>query len=158
MKGNIPSIDFTEVNNKISQVNTTISNYWNKIYPINSIYMSINSTSPATLFGGTWEQIKDTFLLAAGNTYSNGTTGGSSSHTHNTSSLYAGISLNGSALYQSYVSATHTPNWVMKPSSLSQWEAVSNETKGDVTKLVGTLGTTSNMPPYLTVYVWKRTA
>ena len=38
--------------------------------------MSVNSTSPATLFGGTWEQIEDTFLLCAGNTYTAGNTGG----------------------------------------------------------------------------------
>ena len=30
------------------------------LYPVGSIYMSVNSTSPAKLFGGTWEQIKDT--------------------------------------------------------------------------------------------------
>ena len=47
-----------------------------KTYPVGSIYMSVNSTSPADLFGGTWEQIKDTFLLAAGDTYSAGSTGG----------------------------------------------------------------------------------
>ena len=52
-----------------------------KIYPVGSIYMSVNSTSPATLFGGTWEQIKDKFLLASGNTYGAGTTGGEAKHT-----------------------------------------------------------------------------
>ena len=50
-------------------------------YPVGSIYMSVNSTSPATLFGGTWEQIQDVFLLAAGSTYTAGDTGGSASHT-----------------------------------------------------------------------------
>lgn len=38
---------------------TTLNTYLdrlvlNKIYPVGSIYMSVNSTSPATLFGGTW--------------------------------------------------------------------------------------------------------
>lgn len=47
------------------------------VYPVGSIYMSVQSTSPSVLFGGTWEQIKDTFLLSAGNTYSAGSTGGS---------------------------------------------------------------------------------
>lgn len=48
------------------------------IYPIGSIYMSVNSTSPSTLFPGTyWEQISDTFLLAAGTNHAAGTTGGS---------------------------------------------------------------------------------
>ena len=36
------------------------------IHPVGSIYWSTNITSPETLFGGTWEQIKDTFILAAG--------------------------------------------------------------------------------------------
>ena len=45
--------------------------------PIGSLYWSSNSTSPATLFGGTWEQIKDKFIYAAG-TYSAGATGGAS--------------------------------------------------------------------------------
>ena len=46
------------------------------IYPVGSIYMSVNATSPASLFGGTWEQLKDRFLLAAGDTYAAGSTGG----------------------------------------------------------------------------------
>lgn len=51
-------------------------------YPIGSIYTSTQSTSPATLFGGTWVQIKDTFLLTAGDTYSAGATGGTATHIH----------------------------------------------------------------------------
>ena len=57
------------------------SDLLNLIYPVGSIYMSVNSTSPATLFGGTWEQIKDKFLLSTGNSYANGSTGGSATHT-----------------------------------------------------------------------------
>ena len=51
------------------------------IYPGGSVYISVNSTNPANLFGGTWEQIKDRFLLSAGNSYANGSTGGSATHT-----------------------------------------------------------------------------
>lgn len=60
---------------------TKIDNMFSLIYPVGSIYMSVNSTSPATLFGGTWEQIKDKFLLSTGNSYANGSTGGSATHT-----------------------------------------------------------------------------
>lgn len=52
------------------------------IYPIGSYYISDNSVSPATRFGGTWEQIKDRFILAAGDTYTGGDTGGTATHTH----------------------------------------------------------------------------
>ena len=54
---------------------------FDSIYPIGSIYLTVaGNTSPASLFGGTWERIKDCFLLAAGDTYQAGVTGGESSH------------------------------------------------------------------------------
>lgn len=52
-----------------------------KIYPIGSIYMSTTNISPASFLGGTWSQIIDTFLFAAGGSYTAGSTGGSASHT-----------------------------------------------------------------------------
>ena len=53
----------------------TLKNYLDnlilsKVYPVGSIYISVDSTSPATLFGGTWVQLKDRFLLGVGDTYS----------------------------------------------------------------------------------------
>ena len=57
------------------------------VYPVGSIYLSINSTNPSTLFGGTWEQIKDKFLLACGDTYTNGSTGGEATHTLTTNEI-----------------------------------------------------------------------
>lgn len=54
-----------------------------QVYPVGSIYMSAISTSPSVLFGfGTWEAIEGgRVLLASGNGYVAGTTGGSSTHT-----------------------------------------------------------------------------
>lgn len=46
-------------------------------HPVGSLYWSSSPTDPATLFGGTWTRIKDRFVLAAGDTYANGATGGS---------------------------------------------------------------------------------
>ena len=57
------------------------------VYPVGSIYMSTNNTSPATLFGGTWEQLKDRFLLGAGDTYTAGNTGGAATHTLTTTEI-----------------------------------------------------------------------
>ena len=51
------------------------------IYPVGSIYMSANNVNPGTFLGGTWTQITDKFLLAAGSTYTAGNTGGSATKT-----------------------------------------------------------------------------
>lgn len=50
-------------------------------HPIGSLYWSSDNTNPGTLFGGTWSQIKDKFILAAGDTYTNGATGGAATVT-----------------------------------------------------------------------------
>lgn len=51
------------------------------VYPVGSIYMSVNATDPGKLFGGTWQRIKERFLLAAGDTHGAGSTGGEFEHT-----------------------------------------------------------------------------
>lgn len=51
------------------------------VYPVGSIYMSVNNVSPSNLFGGTWEQITNRFLLGAGVSYTLNSTGGSTSVT-----------------------------------------------------------------------------
>ena len=53
----------------------------NLVYSVGSIYWSPNDTDPGALFGGTWQQIKDMFVLAAGDSYTNGATGGEKTHT-----------------------------------------------------------------------------
>lgn len=65
----------------IHAVREAVNNNWLSIYPVGSIYMSVNNVNPSTIFGGTWEQIKDKFLLACGDTYNNGASGGSATHT-----------------------------------------------------------------------------
>ena len=59
----------------------------NLIYPVGSIYWSSNNTNPGTLFGGTWTQIKDKFILAAGDSYTNGATGGAATVTLTVSNM-----------------------------------------------------------------------
>ena len=50
-------------------------------YPIGTILYFAENVSPAELYGGTWERIKDVFLMAAGDTYDVGSTGGEAEHT-----------------------------------------------------------------------------
>ena len=61
--------------------------FLNLVYPVGSIYWSSNNTNPGTLFGGTWTQIKDRFILAAGDYYSNGATGGAATVTLTVSNM-----------------------------------------------------------------------
>ena len=122
------------------------------VYPIGAIYLSVNNINPNTLFGfGSWEQIKDTFLLAAGNTYSAGSTGGEAEHTLTTEEMPA---------------HTHTFNrhqlWrteTVPESGESDGYGVSNKTLtvySDNTSSIGGGQAHNNMPPYLSVYMWKR--
>ena len=125
------------------------------VYPVGSIYISVNSTSPATLFGGTWEAIQGKFLLGAdGNTYKAGNTGGEATHTltvdeipKHTHNMYSGNSGapdtwepdGGSYLVDSVTQDKHT--W---------WASLGMNYAGGGAEH-------NNMPPYLAVYIWKRT-
>lgn len=81
VKGNNESETYTKskIDSLLSaKVNT--SDLLDAVYPVGAIYMSTKSTSPHTLFGGTWVQIKGRFLFAAGsNTVNTDTTYGSMS-------------------------------------------------------------------------------
>lgn len=66
----------------ITQLDATVGDFLNKVYPVGAIYMSMNATDPGTLFGGTWERINDKFLLGVGDTYKKaGAYGGEATHT-----------------------------------------------------------------------------
>ena len=121
------------------------------VYPIGSIYMSVNGTSPATLFGGTWEAIQGKFLLGAyGNTYKAGSTGGEATHTLTTSEM---PSHNHAVYYPNAGADDHSApgNYPDGPSD-STYYAV-----GSYTSREGGGKAHNNMPPYLAVYIWKRT-
>lgn len=71
----------TNLETQIENADSQIGNILEQIYPVGAIYISTSNTSPSTIFGGTWEKIEDKFLLASGNTYDNGATGGEAEHT-----------------------------------------------------------------------------
>jgi len=93
-------------------------------YPVGSIYMSTNSTSPATLFGGTWSALdQGRVLIGAGTSHPAGETGGSEalqSHTHSASSSAVGD-------HQHTVSGT-TSSAGSHQHRVQEYAGVSNET------------------------------
>lgn len=72
---------FRETDKKLKWLYDQLQNTATQIYPVGSVYISFNSANPATLFGGTWQRLKDTFLLANGDAYAPNTTGGSATKT-----------------------------------------------------------------------------
>lgn len=120
------------------------------VYPIGSIYMSVNATDPGTLFGGTWQQIKDTFLLSAGDTYNAGDTGGEAEHTLTKSEMPSHTH----AFY--YYNSSGDKSFGYNYGNKGTQSAESTPSGGIVA--TGGGDPHNNMPPYLAVYVWQRTA
>lgn len=146
----------------IHAVREAVNSNWLSIYPIGSIYMSVNNVDPSTIFGGTWRQIKDRFLLASGDTFTNGEEGGEINHTlteneipSHTHTLEGGtipsstyIALNAQDVG---VTAGATPaSFVAGGATGFDIEGTALATGGDAPH--------NNMPPYLAVNVWYRTA
>ena len=137
-----------------------INNLIDIVYPVGSIYMSVNTVSPSILFGfGVWEKIEDKFLLGSGTTFANGSTGGSAdavivSHSHQASidGEYIVTSGDPKANNTRVAYSASGNRWVDGQTSESDFH---HRTE---TSTVGEDGTGKNMPPYITVNIWKRTA
>ena len=113
--------------------------------------MSINSTNPATLFGGTWARIKDTFLLASGDTYSSDGDVDTAQHGSATVTLTINQipSHNHQTGYRRTYGAGNAAGLIAYSSSTSEGNLNTTTTGGGQAH--------NNMPPYMAVYVWKRT-
>ena len=120
-------------------------------YPVGTIYTSTSNVSPETFLGGTWVQIKDTFLLTAGDTYTAGATGGEATHTLTVQEMPS-HSHNFREYWNTYWDgATQDRHAVAYNDNTSgSSSAYTNNTGGGQAH--------NNMPPYLVVYAWERTA
>ena len=132
-------------------------------HPVGSIYMSTENTSPASMFGGTWEQILGKFLLSsddvltyddAGNgtittagTYHAGATGGEATHT---------LTVNEMPRHQHNVYTGGTAGSGSSPSLNTNRINVTSYDWFTVSEIAGGSQAHNNMPPYLAVYCWKR--
>ena len=129
--------DPSEIVNNVPSIGFLI----NWLYPIGSIYTSMNNINPSTFIGGTWEQIVDRFLYCANSSME---TGGSKkitveqlpAHSHSITELDIRGNEDGS---NQYTIAKYGGN--------------------DTTIKTGNTGNGEDyMPPYMTVFAWYRTA
>ena len=153
--GNILNKPSTFPPSNHTHLSSDVTDLIDVIYPVGSIYMSVNSTSPQTLFGGTWEKIEDKFLLGSGATYANGSTGGSAdavvvSHNHSYGHKYVITTSGGPISKVSQAGGTGTKVHNLLQSKDGIYRNKINNSGED--------GTGKNMPPYIAVNIWKRTA
>lgn len=138
-------------------IQTAVANYLdrsqivNLVYPVGSIYLSVSSTSPAILFGGTWVQLKDRFPLGEGDTYNAGNIGGEATHKLTTSEMPS---------HSHNVSKTSEQRWSNVDGNWANFRCGTSTVIGNniYTQNTGGGEAHNNMPPYLVVYMWKRTA
>ena len=182
---------FRMVDTKLNWLYSQLQDTASKLYPVGSVYISFNSADPSTLFGGTWQRLKDTFLLANGDSYAPNTTGGSStktisvdnlpSHTHSCSTVENHTHTRGSMNITGTFTNTDdryatgafyvtndtvgsdtgaNPQWVYGFDASRSWSGETSS-NGEHTHTIGNTGSglpLNIMPPYTTVYAWRRTA
>lgn len=129
-----------------------------RMYPVDSIYISTNSTSPASLYGGSWERYgAGRALISASDTDSDftaGTTGGSKTHNHNPGTFGAQVSL---AAQDTVVQRVHLPPFKGDVRHIGNIYGGSFDASWGAA-IVGQSDDASSMEPYVAVYVWRRTA
>lgn len=124
----------------------------NLIYPVGTIYASRQATSPASLFGGSWLQVKDVFLLGCGSRHALGSFGGEESHTLTKAELpniHLGPDSGNGFIAQSYSDRG-------EGSVVSGGSPFYYTTRSSTTEALGSGTPHNNMPPYLAVYIWER--
>ena len=145
------------------KVNNT--NIFDLIYPVGSFYISAKSTNPATLFGGTWEQIQGRFLLGRSSSYPVGSMGGEATHTLTESEMpshkghlsagIVGTVPQGKGNYKGFL---NLDTMTAYGDGGRGWDVYAGNEMHPASEAVGGGQAHNNMPPYLSVYIWKRTA
>lgn len=150
-EGNMAIID-TWANRLVDVINYNSTLKFDSVYPVGSIYISVNDVNPSELFGGEWERwgngrvpvgVSDgdeefsTAEKTGGEKTHTLTSNEMPSHTHSLSAWHGGVG-NGTALQRGWSSSTAAAS--VSPGS----------TGGDQAH--------NNLQPYITCYMWKRTA
>lgn len=164
----------TVVNAWSNWINTSPNSIFDKIYPVGSIYMSVSSTNPGNLFGGTWVawgagRVPIGVDTSNSSFNNSGKTGGSNTHRH---SWRIGLHwFHGDACGEG--TGNGTGAYVYSEDRYDGWgrslanKSVSvNKNNTNSSKTVNASGkysqgdtsNTSTLQPYVTCYMWRRTA
>lgn len=134
-----------------------------RMYPVNSIYISTNSTSPASLYGGSWERYGTGRVLVSADDsdtdFTAGKTGGKKTYNAETEtdlSVSIAVDSNATILFNTRGSV-HTAAVFRCGGSMATGHAINwnDQSVRNGQKVYGTLST---VQPYVAVYIWRRTA
>lgn len=140
----------------------------NAIYPVNSIYISYSHTSPASLFGGTWQRIENRFLWGIASSATIGSTSGEKTHTltiaempsHNHALIrpqWYGVDGSGPSTIE-----IDSPNSIfgVTGSTTKTYRSLQETYESYPAPIIktGSGSAHNNMPPYINVSIWRRTA
>lgn len=157
----------TNIKNKAGNNVPLASALLDMVYPVGSIYMSVNNVSPQSFLGGTWVawgagKVPVGFASGDGDFGTVEKTGGEKAHqlVNNELPSHAhgqNIRYNGSTRAYSYQSSgSHTATgYTISDSSLT---TISREPNQLFTSPVGNNSSHNNLQPYIVCYMWKRTA
>ncbi len=181
----VDNIDYDasgSVQDQIAELNTTITSMQkqinnikgeviNEIYPVGSIYMSEKDDTVEKVqrkFGGTWEKVTDRFLVGASTSYPVSTTGGNKTHSHKYGFQYGGyfgmvlLESNSNAgilnfsesnsISISPINSTYSFSGIANNSA----QAGNSELSSNYYRLIGQSEYVSSLPPYYSVYIYRR--
>ena len=147
------------------------SNFLLAAHPVGSIYQTISPENPAVTFGGgTWERIENRFIMGASDTYPAGSTGGSTAHEHEYKlefmwRLGALVGYPTSAI-AAYNYKTQSWNDNNKKVNDGQYTLANDgfsstcgeKPNGETYSVTGNTASSSSIPPYYSMYIWRRVA
>lgn len=147
------------------------SNFLLAAHPVGSIYQTISPENPAVTFGGgTWERIENRFIMGASDTYPAGSTGGSTAHEHEYKLEFM-WRLGALVGYPTSAIATYnykTQSWNDNNKKVNDGQyTLSNDgfsstygekPGGETYSVTGNTASSSSIPPYYSVYIWRRVA
>lgn len=131
-------------------------------HPVGSLYISENSTSPASFIGGTWERIEGKFIMGASDTYPAGATGGEESVKLTRKNIPVLQTRNGVAAVNTGGNGIHIPQWgwIYAATQVTNSDGYNSYTAqwADVGTDDVDMQNVKIMPPYIAVYIWRRVA
>lgn len=139
-----------------------------RMYPVNSIYISTNSTSPASLYGGSWERYgTGRALISASDTdtdFKAGKTGGSKTHELrvrlfniygltgiSSSNTLSGISVDGGKTYNGFTNFDSRQ-------TVNTAKGMDGSFDARPVEIYTAISNLPTLDPYVSVYIWRRTA